>query len=186
MDDAIEVRPFAASSEYEAMVDYFLDGGDAFLRGMGVNVSNLPAREDWLGAVLADHELADRERNRLYLAWLFDGKLVGHSSLSHIKYGDTANCHLHLWQSPLRRSGHGSAFLTRSIDIYFERFQLGTLASEPFAENLAPGAALRKFGFRSVRRFRTIPSGLAFEQEVERFEVGRDEWFARRGETGSR
>jgi RimJ/RimL family protein N-acetyltransferase len=72
----------------------------------------------------------------------------------------------------------GTAFLSRSIEMYFERFALKVLASEPYAENAAPKRALSRLGFRLVRRYRTIPTGMAFEQEVNRYEVTREGFHA--------
>ena len=83
-----------------------------------------------------------------------------------------------LWRAG--RSGMGSAFLAASIDMYFERFDLQRLASEPYAENRAPNRALPKLGFRLVERFRGVPTGIAFEQDVNRWEITREEWLARR------
>jgi len=177
VDDAIEIRPFASGTDYEGMVDYFVTSSESFLLGMGVEVSKLPTREAWLEDVLADHERADPDRNRFYVAWLVDGELVGHSSISHITFGQTANCHMHMWRPTLRRSGHGVEFMARSIDLYFTRFRLMTLGCEPYAENPAPNAALTKLGFKPTRRFRTVPSKIAIEQEVQRYEVSRDRWF---------
>jgi len=180
MNSATAVRPFANEGEYEGMVDYFLGGNEEFLTGMGVDLAKLPTRAEWLRAALADHERPDAETQRFFVAWLFEGRIVGHSSISHIATGETAHCHLHLWKPGLRKSGMGSAFLSGSIDIYFERFALKSLASEPYAENPAPNRALPKLGFRFVRRYRTVPTGMAFEQDVNRYEITRDEWITLR------
>ena len=185
VDDAIATRPFAAPGDYEAMIDYFLGGGDAFLLGMGVDLAKLPSREAWRQAVLADHERPDDEKERFYVAWLYEGVLVGHSSISHIAPGETAHCHLHLWQPELRRSGLGPAFLERSIDLYFERFRLRTVACEPFADNPAPNRVLPRLGFRRIGRVRTVPTSMAFEQDVVRYEITREEWRARRASPAS-
>jgi len=163
------------------MIDYFLGSSRPFLEGMGVEPSRLPSRADWLRAALADHERPDADKSRFYVAWLHDGELVGHSSLSHITPGETGLCHLHLWRPVLRRSGRGAAFLAASIDIYFERFGLKTVACQPYAENPAANRVLTKLGFRLVRRYRTVPSDIAFEQDVNRHEIDRAEWSALRG-----
>jgi len=170
------VRPFAAREEYEAMVDYFLQGGDAFLEGMGVDVAKLPSRRDWVRAALEDHARGDEEKERFYVAWVADGEVVGHSSISHIVHGESAHFHMHMWRSALRGSGLGPDFLRRSIDLYFERFALRTLACEPFADNPGPNKVCRRLGFRRVRRYRTVPTGISSEQDVQRYELAREEW----------
>ena len=48
MNPTINVRPFAAASEYERMIDYFVGGDEPFLRGMGVDPALLPTEEAWL------------------------------------------------------------------------------------------------------------------------------------------
>ena len=184
-NEATTVRPFANAAEYEGMIDYFLGGGDEFLAGMGVDLAKLPTREEWLRAALADHARPDAQKERFYVAWLLDERIVGHSSISHIELGETAHCHLHLWEQGLRRTGMGSAFLRGSIDLYFERFALKSLASEPYAENPAPNRALPKLGFRLVRRYRTVPTGMAFEQDVNRYEIARTTGSPRHRRTGS-
>ena len=171
--EEIEVRPFSSRQEYELMLDYFYMADDPFLRGMGVDRLKLPERGKWLEALLADHEKPDGERDRFYLVWIFRGTCVGHSSINKIIPGDKAFIHLHLWKSELRRAGLGTEFVRRSAAFYFERFNLEKLVSEPFAENPAPNRVLEKLGFAFVRRYRTIPGVIAFEQEVNRYELRR-------------
>ena len=176
MPPTIEVRPFEAASEYERMIDYFVEGDETFLRGMGVDPALLPTREAWLETCLVDHQRPDSEKDRLYLAWLHDAELVGHSSISHIEPGRVAHIHLHLWVPARRYRGLGTAFIAASMDIYFERFALERIASEPYAENRAPNRALERLGFRYVRRYRTVPSSIANEQDVNRWEITREAW----------
>jgi RimJ/RimL family protein N-acetyltransferase len=176
----MEVRPFESSAEYEGMIDYFLGGDEVFLRGMGVEPAKLPARADWLSATLVDHERPEDQKERFYLAWYDADQLVGHSSISHIRLGEVANVHLHLWRADLRRTGLGMEFFARSIDAYFDRYSLPRLACEPYAENPAPNRTLEQLGFRLVERRTCVPTAIAFEQDVNRYEVTREEWAARR------
>src|SRR5215471_4406840 len=104
---ALEVRPFSCASEYEGMIDYFLGAEDAFLEGMGVARTLLPTRHAWLQAALADHQLPDREKDRLYVAWLYQGHQIGHSSVNKIRFGDEAFFHLHIWRPEFRKLGFG-------------------------------------------------------------------------------
>ena len=168
-----EVRPFSSREEYELMLDYFYKADDPFLRGMGVDRLKLPERDKWLDALLVDHEKPDEERDRFYLVWLFRGRRVGHSSINEIVPGIEAFIHLHLWNSQLRRAGLGTEFVGRSVNFYFERFNLKKLVCEPWAGNPAPNRVLEKLGFTFVRRYRTIPGVIAYEQEVNRYELRR-------------
>jgi RimJ/RimL family protein N-acetyltransferase len=169
----VEVRPFSSREEYELMLDYFYESDDTFLRGMGVDRLRLPERDKWLRALLSDHEKPDTERDRFYLVWIFRGRRVGHSSVNKIAVGSEAFIHLHLWDSQLRRAGLGTELVRRSADFYFERFNLKKLICEPSAENPAPNRVLEKLGFAFIRRYRTTPGVIAYEQEVNRYELKR-------------
>jgi RimJ/RimL family protein N-acetyltransferase len=171
--EKIEVRPFSSREEYELMLDYFYKADDRFLHGMGVDRLKLPERAKWLDALLVDHEKSDNERDRFYLVWIFRGGRVGHSSINKIVPDTEAFMHLHLWNSQLRRGGLGTEFVRRSANFYFERFNLKKLVCEPWAENLAPNRVLEKLGFTFVRRYRTTPGVIAYEQEVNRYELRR-------------
>jgi RimJ/RimL family protein N-acetyltransferase len=169
--DEIEVRPFSSREEYELMLDYFYKADDTFLRGMGVDRLKLPQRDKWLVALLADHQKPDNERDRFYLIWTFRGQRVGHSSINKIIPGTEAFIHLHLWDSQLRRAGLGTQFVRRSANFYFQRFNLKKLVCEPSADNSAPNRVLEKLGFVFIKRYRTIPGVIAYEQDVNRYEL---------------
>jgi RimJ/RimL family protein N-acetyltransferase len=171
--EEIEVRPFSNREEYELMLDYFYKADDPFLRGMGVDRLKLPERDKWLDALLADHQKPDGERDRFYLVWIFRGQRVGHSSINNIVLGAEAYIHLHLWNSRLRRAGLGTKFVRKSAAFYFERFNLQKLVCEPWADNPAPNRVLEKLGFAFVKRYRTTPGVIAYEQDVNRYELGR-------------
>jgi hypothetical protein len=162
----LDVRPFSRPEEYEGMVDYFLGADDAFLKGMGVARELLPSRKAWLQNLLLDHPRPDDQKDRLYVAWLCDEKLIGHSSVNRIQVGEDAFFHLHLWRPDLRKSGLGLELCRWSISIYFDRLRLQRLWSEPYAENPAPNRTLSKLGFQFVKRYRTVPGAINFEQEV--------------------
>jgi RimJ/RimL family protein N-acetyltransferase len=170
--EEIEVRPFSTREEYELMLDYFYKADDSFLCGMGVDRLKLPERDKWLDALLADHEKPDKERDRFYLVWIFRGQRVGHSSVNKIVPGTEAFIHLHLWNSQLRR-GLGTEFVRRSANFYFERFNLQKLVCEPWTRNPAPNRVLEKLGFALIKRYTTTPGVIAYEQEVNCYELTR-------------
>jgi len=164
--NTLEVRPFTSAAEYEGMVDYFLNADDEFLRGMGVARRLLPTRDGWLRDVLADHELPDPEKDRLYLGWFYQNQQIGHSSVNRIQFGNDAFFHLHMWRPDLRKAGLGFLLCEQSISIYFDRLRLRTLWCEPYAENRAPNRTLVKLGFQFVKFYRTVPGTINFEQDV--------------------
>ena len=167
----IEVRLFSSREEYELMLDYFYKADDWFLSSMGVDRLKLPLRDKWLDSLLVDHRRPDHQRDRFYLVWLLRGERVGHSSINNIIFGAEAFIHLHLWKSELRRAGLGTEFVRKSANFYFDRFQLKKLLCEPWAENDAPNRVLEKLGFTLVKRYRTIPGVIAYEQDVNRYEL---------------
>ena len=162
----LEVKPFGSAQEYEGMVDYFLGADDAFLNGMGVARELLPARDAWLHNLLADHQKPDHQKDRLYVAWVHRGRQIGHSSVNRIRVAEDAFFHLHLWRAELRKSGYGIPLCRESMKIYFDRLCLKRLWSEPYAENPAPNHTLVKLGFEFVKRYRTVPGPINFEQDV--------------------
>ena len=178
MSDNIAVRPFGSLSDYRGMIDYFHDAPDELLLLMGVDREKLPPRELWLARAWQDHHRSEREptRERFYLAWVLNESLVGHSSINQIRWGKEAFAHLHLWRSDLRRAGMGMEFFQRSVSVYFERFGLSVLRVEPCADNPGPNRVLERLGFMLVRRYRTTPGPIAFEQEVNRYEMDRERW----------
>ena len=174
----LEVRPFSSPIEYEGMIDYFICAEDSFLRGMGVERTRMPPKETWLREVLVDHKARDENKNRFYLAWLYDGKQIGHSSINKIRIGEEAYFHLHMWRADLRRRGLGIELCKRSVEYYFKRFRLKRLFCEPFADNPAPNKVLPKLGFKFVKRYLTVPGVICPEQEVSRYVLDglRDKW----------
>jgi RimJ/RimL family protein N-acetyltransferase len=169
MNGSVEVRPFAGRPEYEQMVDYFLDADDEFLQRMGVARSKLPSREDWVTSALRDHDRPNHEKERAYLAWVLDGVAVGHSSINKIHVGDDAFIHLHLWSRSHRQAGLGTRFFQLSVGQFARDFSLERLYCEPYAENPGPNRVLLKSGFCLVKRYRTIPGPMNFEQDVNQY-----------------
>jgi RimJ/RimL family protein N-acetyltransferase len=171
---SVEVRPFSRAQEYKAMIDYFHNATDSFLTGMGVDRRKLLKKDEWLSRLLADHLRDDARKHRFYLAWVYDGKQVGHSSINKIKIGQEACIHLHLWQPKLRRKGLGTEFFRASANFFIRRFRLKLLLCEPCADNPAPNRVLSKLGFRLVKKYRTVPGDINLEQDVNRYELNHE------------
>jgi RimJ/RimL family protein N-acetyltransferase len=167
----LEIRPFRTKEEYCQMVDYFTQSTDEFLRGMGIDPLKVPSRESWLEEVWEDHHRPGPEKDRFYLVWIYDGELVGHSSINKIQWGEEGSIHLHLWKPELRKNGIGSEFFRRSIDFYFRELGLKKVYCEPYAENAAPNKVLPRLGFTLVSTYKTIPGKTCFVQNVNRWEL---------------
>ena len=169
----LQVLPFSFKSDYERVVDYFLNADEAFLRGMGVDPSKLPDREAWLNRLLPDLTRPDSQKQTFYVGWHYEGTRIGHCNLSPLRYGDQAYVHLHLWESSARRAGLGTELFRRSAQMFLQRFALQRLYCEPYADNPAPNRVLTKAGFRFVKRYRTTPGLINFEQEINQYVIDR-------------
>jgi RimJ/RimL family protein N-acetyltransferase len=167
----IDVKPFTCSAEYERMLDYFFHADEMFLRGMGVDPAKLPKRDEWLDRLLADLGREEQEKETYYLGWFDNTVPIGHSNVNKIIYGKEAYMHLHVWDRRYRKSGLGTAFLRESIKTFIQKFELKCLYCEPYAENPAPNRVLTKLGFRLIKRYRTVPGIINFEQEVNRYAI---------------
>jgi [ribosomal protein S5]-alanine N-acetyltransferase len=167
--DVAPIRPFAERSDYERMIDYFLSADDALLEGMGVDRKKLPRRELWLESAMLDHKRTDAAKERAYLAWVYKGVPIGHSSINRINMGEQAFIHLHLWDSGLRKKGLGTQYFKASAAEFMRVFRLKRLYCEPYAENPGPNRVLLKSGFRFVKRYLTVPGAINNEQEVDQY-----------------
>jgi RimJ/RimL family protein N-acetyltransferase len=94
---------------------------------------------------------------------------IGHSSINKIQVGQEAFIHLHQWSQAHRRAGLGTRFFQLCVARFAEDFALKRLYCEPSADNPGPNRVLLKSGFRFVKRYRTIPGPINFEQDVNQY-----------------
>jgi Acetyltransferase (GNAT) domain len=165
----LEVTPFSSRTDYERVLDYFLCADEPFLRGMGVDPKRLPHRDVWLDLLLPDLTRPDSQKQTFYLGWDYNGARVGHCNVNQLIYGEQAIVHLHLWDRAVRRRGLGTEFFRQSVPVFFERFALQRLYCEPYADNPGPNRVVSKAGFRFIKRYRTAPGLISFEQDVNRY-----------------
>jgi [ribosomal protein S5]-alanine N-acetyltransferase len=167
----IDIRAFTSRGDYERVLDYFFGADEEFLRGMGVDPAKLSTRESWLDRLLPDLDRDDRDKQTCYLSWLHGGAPIGHCNLNKITYAHEAYLHLHMWDQTRRKAGLGTELVRRSLYRFFGKFALQRLYCEPYANNAAPNRVLIKLGFQLVRRYRTIPGIINFEQEVNQYVI---------------
>jgi RimJ/RimL family protein N-acetyltransferase len=105
------------------------------------------------------------------LAWELNGRFVGFSTLRNIRYGQSGEIHLHMTDARNRRSGYGHRFFALSLQEYFRRFELQLIACEPSSRNPGPNRLLAKLGFTVAKTYRTRPSDINVEHEVNRYEI---------------
>ncbi|HWY34787.1 MAG TPA: GNAT family protein, partial [Nitrosopumilaceae archaeon] len=97
---------------------------------------------------------------------LLNNKNIGHSNVNKIVFGEEAHMHLHIWSEDVRKKGVGAELVKLTIPYFFENLKLKKLYCEPYALNQAPNKTLQKVGFEFVKKYRTTPGWLNFEQEV--------------------
>lgn len=170
---SLAVREMVAG-EVPRMVDYFVEADVDFLHGMGADKQKLPERSAWIAMLEKEFAKPLEQRKFFYLSWLLDGRLVGHSNVNKVVYGQEAYLHLHLWEASLRQKGLGLAFVQQGIPLYFRKLNLQTLICEPYADNPAPNRSLKKLGFQWVKQYETQPGWINFYQLVNRYELRRE------------
>lgn len=162
----LSVRELQAS-DIEPLTDYWLSASDSFLQGMGVDISKVPAREQWYTMLNQQLQQPYIEKQSYGMIWLLDGKPIGHSNVNKIVFGEEAYMHLHIWDASVRKMGYGIAFIRLTIPYFFKNLQLKKLYCEPYALNAAPNRTLEKAGFKLLSEYITIPGWLNFEQPVK-------------------
>ncbi len=143
-------------NELEFIVDYFLKSYSDFLLGMGVDISKLPSREEWLN-ILTSNFYLNLDNKTFFIVWLLDNEPVGHCNINKIDFGKEAYMHLHLWQGQTRQKGIGFDLLKMILPYFFDTFKLKKLYCEPSALNPAPNKTLEKLGFDFINEYETIP-----------------------------
>lgn len=160
--------------ELHFIIDYFSNADATYLSAMGADKSKMPDKKEWMLKLITDFNKPVTEKEFYYLLWLVDNHPVGHSNINKINFADSANMHLHMWESNKRQKGMGFKFVEKCVAIYFNTFKLKKLICEPYAQNLAPNKVLKKIGFKFIKRYETIPGSISFVQFVNRYELSRD------------
>ncbi len=163
-------------SDHEKIVDYFLNADKAFLKGIGVDTSKLPSKQDWLKILEENFYLGIDQKKFYYIIWLLNDRAVGHSNINKIVNGKEAYMHLHIWQSQIRQQGIGIQFLKLTIPFYFQTYGLENLFCEPSASNLSPNRTLKKLGFDFIKSYDTTPGWINFYQTVNRWSLTREKF----------
>ncbi len=148
------------------LVDYWLGSDAEYLIGMGVDLQKLPKEEDLLGMLKSQIDKPDAEKTSLAFILELEGRPIGHCNVNEIEFKHQAKMHLHIWPSDQRQKGIGTKMLRMAIPQFFSRLHLQSLYCEPYAANPAPQKTLEGLGFECLKRYRTVPGSLNFEQEV--------------------
>ncbi len=164
------------SSDIEHICDYWLNASPAALKDMGVDFALMPDRDSWRKMLQEQIETPIQEKRSYCMIWLIDGQPVGHCNVNKIIFGLQAYMHLHLWKKDERSKGTGRTLIQMTLPWFFERLELWRIRCEPYAANPAPNKILAKTGFQFVKTWRTKPGWLNFEQEVNLWDLTREQW----------
>lgn len=157
--------------DVELVADYWAESSADHLQHMGVDLDKLPARADFVAMLCAQLDRPLEERQSYCTIWEADGKSIGHCNVNKIVFGSEAYMHLHIWEPKGRRKGSGAELVRKSLALFFDNLKLDNLYCEPNADNLAPNAVLNRVGFEFIKRYKTVPSDINFEQEVSRWHM---------------
>ena len=176
MDESVLSVREMQETDVQQIIEYWLDAKVSFLTNMGVDVKKIPSEDEWRKMLLEQLNKPLNEKQSYCIIWLIEGVPAGHSNVNKIIFGEEAFMHLHLWESTVRRKGYGVKLVKKTLPYFFSRLQLKKLYCEPYALNPAPNNTLEKIGFSFVKRYVTTPGWLNFEQEVNRWELSRDDF----------
>jgi RimJ/RimL family protein N-acetyltransferase len=157
------------------VADYWSQAEPHHLTGMGVDLSKLPSRDSFVKMLADQLKLPLNLRQSYCTIWLANGQAIGHCNVNKVVFGREAYMHLHLWDAKRRHHGLGASLVRHSLKLFFSRLELEDLYCEPYALNPAPNAVLAKVGFTFVKRYRTVPGYINFEQEVNLWHFSREQ-----------
>lgn len=162
--------------DIEHIVQYWLGADEKFLKGMGADIKKIPAREEWISMLTQQLQQSYNQKQSYCLIWLHNSLPVGHSNVNKIFFGKEAYMHLHLWTAHVRQKGMGTELVKKGLPFFFNNLQLQKLYCEPYALNPAPNKTLQKAGFTFLKKYSTIPGFLNFEQEVNLWELTKEDF----------
>ncbi len=168
----LTVRPITPE-DFDPFLSYWYDSDTDFMKAMGVDISKIPSRANFLALLDRVIHLPFDQKPGYVLIWELDGAPVGHSNINGIAFGQKASMHLHMWQSGHRKKGIGTDFVRMCLPHYFEKFQLNELFCEPASGNSAPNKTLPKLGFEYIRTYFGAPEILMYEQDVNVYRITR-------------
>jgi RimJ/RimL family protein N-acetyltransferase len=160
------------------IADYWQKSDRAFMESLGVDITKLPAREQWSEMLMEQINQRIEEKKSYCIIWLADDKPIGHSNINKIVFAKEAYMHLHIWDTTKRRKGVGVELVKLTLPYFFNNYKLEKLYCEPYALNPAPNRTLEKVGFEFVKQYITTPGWLNFEQPVNLWQLSHEKFKA--------
>ena len=173
MNRNLTIRPVEVK-DISLIVDYFHNADPVLLEAMGVDRGKIPSKSPWTESMRAQILLPYNKKSEMIYILEKQGNPIGHCKLDNIKYGYSGKLHLHIWHDSNRRKGIGEEMVKRCLPYFFGNFNLKTIICEPYAANEGPNRVLQKSGFAFVKKYRTTPGPMNFEQDVNRHVLEKD------------
>lgn len=167
-------------SDIALIINYWLSAEPSYLEGMGVDLSKMPNKEQWVNLLTEQLSQSYPDKKAYCTIWEMDGTAIGHCNVNKIIFGQEAFMHLHLWYPEKRIKGMGAQLVKKSLPYFFNNLQLKTLYCEPYALNPAPNKTLPKVGFEFVKEYITVPGYLNFEQRVCLWQMKKEQFEEKR------
>lgn len=157
-----------------SIINYWTTASADYLQSMGADINKIPVKAELEKMLVAQIQAPMKEKKSYCIIWLADDKPIGHSNVNKIIFGEEAYMHLHLWNSEYRKKGRGQALVKLTLPYFFENLKLKKIYCEPYSLNPSPNRTLEKVGFKFVKQYVTIPGSLNFEQQVNLWEMTKE------------
>lgn len=162
--------------DIELIANYWERADPKYLESLGVAPERRVTRDELQKALTKQLNSPIREKSSCTLIAEIDGRQIGHTNISRIKFGLQAFFHCHLWYSDIRQKGYGTEFALKSFHYYFDNFNLKQIICDPYARNTAPNKALENLGFEFIKQYTTIPGAQNFEQDVKEWRLSKNQY----------
>lgn len=171
----LKVR-YISTEDFPCLIDYWnnMDFDTAFR--IGIDRDKIPDYDTFSLLLSEQMKLALPEKNTYILICELDDKAVGHSNIAPIYSGDYSNVHIHIWDSPLRKTNLGEQFLRLALPIYIAKYDLKTINAVIHSHNLAAGKLFQKVGFEFVEEYESQPGDWSFYQKVKKFTLRKEDF----------
>lgn len=162
--------------ETEKLADYWvsLNSQEAFR--IGVDTDEIPNKSTIIEMLKQQIALSKADKNTFILIWELNGVPVGHSNITPIEVGNSANVHFHIWESTIRNSGLGEKFMLLSIPIFVQEYRLDKLYGVFHKHNLAAEKLFQKLGFTQEDEYESRTGDWSFYQTVKKYVLNKEEF----------
>jgi RimJ/RimL family protein N-acetyltransferase len=159
--------------DIQLITNYWLTSNDDYLIGLGVDLDKIPSKNQLVNMLTNQIKTNLKEKQSNALIWEINDEPIGHSNVNNITFGKEATMHLHIWNQKNRKKGTGVKLLKLSFQHFFDALELKRIICVTYAGNDARNRILEKVGFKFIKKYKTTPGYLNFEQNVNRWELNK-------------